>query len=128
MSTVDHKNPGSQDLAPQYEDLFAEPSSKPITGYARVSQNDDHGDVEGQAHEHDGSPGAIKLDTSIVGRGDGLAPHIHCEVCDRRLDRRERRRSQAHCCRAVSATFVLLALFLMIFGIVAMVVTHKRRY
>ncbi|KAJ5675396.1 hypothetical protein N7462_008293 [Penicillium macrosclerotiorum] len=113
--------PQNNDPAPDYEDLFEQQPSNMRTGYARVAQADETIDLEhGAAHQHSASP-AIPL-----GVRPADAEHVHCEVCDRQLERRENREKAAEACRVVSRTFILITLFLMVFGIVAVVSIAKR--
>jgi hypothetical protein len=53
-------------------------------------------------------------------------PHVHCEVCDRQMDRREKAKHREYKCQVVSRTFILITLFMMIFGIVAVTTVHKK--
>lgn len=90
--------------------------------YTRVAAADEPDlDLERDAHQHNAST-PLELNEST---SNSYKPHTHCEECDRQLERRERRRSKEHCCTTVSRTFMTIALFLMIFGIVA-VISLKR--
>ncbi|OOQ91384.1 hypothetical protein PEBR_00046 [Penicillium brasilianum] len=110
------------EVAPPYEELYSQRPSNPLTGYTRVAAADEPDlDLERDAHQHDPST-PLELNGST---SNSYKPHTHCEECDRQLERRERRRSKEHCCTTVSRTFMTIALFLMIFGIVA-VISLKR--
>lgn len=91
--------------------------------YSRVVDADES-DVEHGAHQHDS--GAVALDRASPAADAAL--HVHCEECDRRLERREKRRSKEHCCTMVSVTFMVIALFLMLFGIVAVASARKGKH
>ncbi|KAJ5893883.1 hypothetical protein N7495_005574 [Penicillium taxi] len=99
--------PAPTEAAPAYGDLYAQGPSNAITGYSRVPVED----IESQAHQHE------HLDNIVPGQTQNQS-HVHCESCDRQLDRRERREESRRVCEIVSWTFILIALFLMIFGIV----------
>ncbi|KAJ5684698.1 uncharacterized protein N7477_001043 [Penicillium maclennaniae] len=118
--------------APSYADIFQNPTNifsgvrVPTlqvpsfhVGYTRVNQESDA--EAGDIHNH--GDGAIPLNPRPV---DGQA-HVHCEVCDRQMDRREKAKHQQYTCHVVSRTFILITLFMMIFGIVAVTTAHKRR-
>ena len=49
---------------------------------------------------------------------DLTKPHVHCEVCDRQLERREKRNAEKHCCMMVGATFIVAIVCAMLLGIV----------
>lgn len=74
---------------------------------------DAHTDVE-QGHRHHSAP--VELAPTTV---DQVDQHIHCAECDRQRERRERRESTQKSCGMVAKTFILIALFLMILGIVS---------
>ncbi|KAJ5587809.1 uncharacterized protein N7459_003574 [Penicillium hispanicum] len=112
-----------QDTAPAYEELFEQRPSNLLTGYSRVAGADEL-DVEHDAHQYDA--GAVALGQQSPAADAAL--HVHCDECDRQADRRERRRSKEHCCTMVSVTFMVIALFLMLFGIVAVVSARKGRH
>ena len=71
---------------------------------------DPHTDVE-QGHRHHSEP--VEL-VSAVGQ-----EHTHCAECDRQRERRERRESTQKSCGMVAKTFIMMALFLMILGVVS---------
>ncbi|KAJ6131132.1 hypothetical protein N7523_001592 [Penicillium sp. IBT 18751x] len=104
--------------APSYADIFQNPTNI-FSGYTRVNQESDA--EAGDIHNH--GDGAIPLNPRPV---DSQA-HVHCEVCDRQMDRREKAKHQQYTCHVVSRTFILITLFMMIFGIVAVTTVHKRR-
>ncbi|KAJ5617328.1 hypothetical protein N7537_002442 [Penicillium hordei] len=104
--------------APAYEDLFHERGSSSRNGYTMVGQTDttdEHHDVEQGHHLHDVP---VPVPAPIVTVADEPVPHIHCAECDRQRERRERRESSQKACGMVSKTFILIALFMMILGIV----------
>ncbi|KAJ5450195.1 uncharacterized protein N7458_006644 [Penicillium daleae] len=109
------------EVAPPYEELYSQRPSNPLTGYSRVAAADEL-DLERDAHQHD-STSHDELNESQL---NSTKPHTHCEECDRQLERRERRRSKEHCCTMVSRTFITIALFLMIFGVVAVLGLRKK--
>ncbi|EEA19404.1 hypothetical protein TMatcc_009537 [Talaromyces marneffei ATCC 18224] len=93
------------DAAPAYEDLFRPGNAS--SGYASIPQNDNDGennngiDIEqhpDHVHLHQHHP------EERVGEGEG---HTHCTACDGMLERKERRRTQRHCCTMVAATFMV---------------------
>ncbi|KAK2756083.1 hypothetical protein FQN54_005490 [Arachnomyces sp. PD_36] len=106
------------DAAPSYEELFSghpsnstnQQSSGPYTTVPQV-------DIEEHDHvEHDGDEESLPLhSTTII---DGTKPHVHCETCDQRLERREKRRAAKHCCQMVGATFMVAIVCMMMLGIV----------
>jgi hypothetical protein len=87
--------------------------------YASVSQEPDA--EAGDVHQHGKS--AVPLNPRPV----GSQAHVHCEVCDRQMDRREKARHQEYKCRMVSKTFIFITLFMMIFGIVAVTSINKAK-
>jgi hypothetical protein len=78
-----------------------------IQQYAVVEQTD----VE-QGHHHQSDP--VELAPTA-----GQDQHSHCAECDRQRERRERRESAQRSCGMVAKTFILIALFLMILGVVS---------
>lgn len=38
---------------------------------------------------------------------DPTKPHHHCEICDRQLERREKKRSEARSCQIVALTLIV---------------------
>lgn len=86
--------------------------------YARVSA--DEPDLEADAHQHHHHDAARRSSLELnETRTNANGDHVHCESCDRQLERRERQRSRDQCCATVSRTMMTMSLFLMIFGIVA---------
>ena len=84
--------------------------------YSMVEQIDTidaHTDVE-QGHRHHCDP--VELTPTTVVQPD---QHTHCAECDRQQERREKRESAQKSCGMVAKTFILIALFLMILGIVS---------
>jgi hypothetical protein len=80
-----------------------------------VGQIDDIADIDveqAHQHQHTGDPSSIPLSTQDN-------QHAHCAECDRQRERRERRESAQKSCGIVSRTFILIFLFLMILGVVA---------
>jgi hypothetical protein len=75
---------------------------------------DAHTDAE-QGHRHHSAP--VELTPTTV--DDQVGQHMHCAECDRQQERRERRESSRKSCGMVAKTFILIALFLMILGIVS---------
>lgn len=67
-------------------------------------------DVE-QGHRHHNEPAEL---VSAAGQ-----EHTHCAECDRQRERRERRESAQKSCGMVAKTFIMIALFLMILGVVS---------
>ncbi|KAJ5307315.1 hypothetical protein N7476_007971 [Penicillium atrosanguineum] len=102
--------------APSYSDIFQRPANL-FSGYTRVNQESDA--EAGEIHNHGDT--AVPLNTRPV---DGQA-HVHCEVCDRQMDRREKAKHKEYKCHVVSRTFILITLFMMIFGIVSVTTIHK---
>lgn len=121
------------EAAPAYDDLFHERGTSSRNGvsisahhremvntsintneqYAMVDQADTfdaHTDVE-QGHRHHNEPAELVS-------ADGQE-HTHCAECDRQRERRERRESSQKSCGMVAKTFILIALFLMILGVVS---------
>lgn len=103
------------------------------TQYAAVPQRDidephfvDDVDVENQGAEHhhqhaDPSPGSnnIPLVTSLdPDNPHSNVPHTHCDVCERRLEKREKRQKEIQCCALVSVTFIMAFFCIMLLGIV----------
>jgi hypothetical protein len=131
---MEHQNPKDNEPAPSYADIFQRPANlfsgvrlptfqvhvPPFhTGYASVSQEPDA--EAGDVHQHGKS--AVPLNPRPV----GSQAHVHCEVCDRQMDRREKARHQEYKCRMVSKTFIFITLFMMIFGIVAVTSINKAK-
>ncbi|KAJ5883584.1 uncharacterized protein N7473_010470 [Penicillium subrubescens] len=115
------------EIAPPYEELYSQRGSNSHTGYARVSADDPEPDLERDAHQHQhqhqhhhqheaANRSSLELTEA---RTNANGDHVHCESCDRQLERRERQRSRDQCCATVSRTMMTMSLFLMIFGIVA---------
>jgi hypothetical protein len=69
-------------------------------------------DVE-PGHRHHSAP--VEITPTEIDQPD---QHIHCAECDRQRERRERRESSQKSCGMVAKTFILIALFMMILGIV----------
>ncbi|KAJ5166955.1 uncharacterized protein N7482_005736 [Penicillium canariense] len=110
----------TDEVAPAYEEVFRQPSTRPA-GYTRVAFDDaEELDLERDSHQHDASLSAELGQPNTDGK-----PHTHCEECDRQLDRRERRKSKEHCCTMLARTFMSITLFLVIFGIVAVLSTTR---
>jgi hypothetical protein len=86
--------------------------------YSRVAPDEPDAEA-GDVHQHSDN---VPLNPRPV---DGQ-PHVHCEVCDRQMDRREKAKHREYKCQVVSRTFILITLFMMIFGIVAVTTVHKK--
>jgi hypothetical protein len=54
----------------------------------------------------------------------GSKPHVHCEQCERIVERRERAKRENHCCTMVAATFMMLFICAMVLGIIVAVSKH----
>ncbi|KAJ5542228.1 hypothetical protein N7535_004651 [Penicillium sp. DV-2018c] len=113
------------EAAPPYEDLFDERGATTRNGYAMVGQSEpvhDLADVE-QGHRHDNGPAVFE----ITPMADSPNQHVHCKECDRLRERRERREHARVVCGTVALTIGCIAVFLMIFGIVALKTIHRKK-
>ncbi|KAF2134768.1 hypothetical protein P153DRAFT_279079 [Dothidotthia symphoricarpi CBS 119687] len=122
-----------QEAAPAYDYVQEEHPMKRFipsgmtSAYAAVSQEDD---VETHAHSntHDYMPTPPETIAQSV-LEHTMQPHIHCEQCDVRLEARERRANQRHCCKMVAVTFIAVSVCLLILGIiVSSDVTRKGKH
>ncbi|PKS05389.1 hypothetical protein jhhlp_008764 [Lomentospora prolificans] len=129
----------ASESAPAYDQLFA---SHPINqqpprrgfpkAYAPLAQEDDPEEQpqprgHQHLHYHNGTnPEAANIaeDTPMETVNGGARVHVHCEVCDRIAERRERRQNERHCCSMVTTTFIMAFVCLMVLGIV--VVSNRR--
>jgi hypothetical protein len=71
-------------------------------------------DIEAENHQHTVDEESHPLQATI----DPTKPHVHCEVCDHRTERREKRKADKDCCMMVGATFMVAIVCLMLLGIV----------
>ncbi|KAJ5788250.1 hypothetical protein N7457_003240 [Penicillium paradoxum] len=111
-------NSNPTEPAPAYEELFHAPGASSRNGYAIVNQTDaadEHRDVE-QGHRHHNGP--IPFERAVVGTEPNQ--HIHCSECDRQRERKERQENERKTCAIVARTFILIILFLVFLGVVAL--------
>lgn len=84
--------------------------------YTLVAQvEESNHDIEQNPHRHTHTEhNAVPIDTL------NLPPpeHIHCEACDRLIERKQKRNNERHCCTVVALTHIIAFLCLMILGIV----------
>ncbi|KAJ6150901.1 hypothetical protein N7470_007495 [Penicillium chermesinum] len=128
----------STEEVPSYQELYEEPPTHPATGviysprpenirtffrsffssatqYSRIIP-EDNADVEYNAHSHVSHSTPIALVERNPGRD-----HTHCEVCDKIMERTHARQNRAAICKTVSKTFIILGLWLTLFGIFAVI-------
>ncbi|KAF3398239.1 hypothetical protein F1880_005988 [Penicillium rolfsii] len=106
------------EIAPPYEEIYAPRGSNSQAGYSHVAA--DEPDLEADVHDHHHHDAAARSSLELnETRTNANGDHVHCESCDRQLERRERRRSRDQCCATVSRTMMTMSFFLMIFGTVA---------
>lgn len=86
--------------------------SNQYTMVGQIDVADEHADIE-LGHRHHDNPVPYPI-ASMSNEPN----HTHCSECDRQRERRERRESDRKSCDTVARTFILIALFLMILGIV----------
>ncbi|KAJ6016085.1 hypothetical protein N7540_010676 [Penicillium herquei] len=102
-----------QEAAPAYEDLFEQRPSNRATGYSEVPATDNvDEDIEHHSHEHHHG---TTTDTIFLRQRDAEA-HFHCETCDLRQERREKRLDNERVCKIVAGTFVIIIFCLCAFG------------
>jgi len=117
--------------APPYDDLLIdhERPANTISGYAlvprgeisrdNISNGNNDDDTEQQLHNHnhnhdDNQPTNMAMDMTDL---QPPATHVHCEACERLLERKERRNNEQHCCMMVSITFMVAFICMMLLGI-----------
>ena len=137
--------PTPADAAPSYEDIFHNhpvnqtppsgssssvrslflpsylPSSSPSV--TPIPNNDQYAPVP-STEEDFGAHAHSTAQLQILNEPDSSNPHTHCELCDKREDRKANRRKELCCCALVAATFMVA--FFVAFLIVEVVVTRGR--
>ena len=137
-------SPTPTDEAPSYQELYEQRPANAASGviylsprpnnmkgfcrsffssvaqYSRVAV-DDSPDIEGNAHVHGDHPNPIAL------ADRSGSDHAHCETCDKITERTKARQARTLICRIVSRTFVILGLWLTIFGVFAVIFLGRRR-
>ncbi|KAJ5707690.1 hypothetical protein N7488_007491 [Penicillium malachiteum] len=104
-----------QEAAPAYDELFEQRPSNRATGYSEVPATDNvEEDIEHHGHEHD--PHGTNTTDTIFLRQGGLESHFHCETCDLRQERREKRLDHERVCKIIAGTFVIIVFCLCVFG------------
>jgi len=117
--------------APSYDELFADhpvnqqPPAGSSSAYTTVPQNEPNNNYDAHHSHDDEQHQPLDLEAGPLGadvtplQPVGSKPHIHCEQCERILERRERHDREKHCCSMVGATFIMLFISAMILGIIA---------
>ncbi|RAH56315.1 hypothetical protein BO85DRAFT_450355 [Aspergillus piperis CBS 112811] len=114
--------PPPTEPTPPYEET--ESTSRHNHTYSTLTQAIDDPEIQLPSfHKHDHGDGPT---TSLI---PGATPqeHSHCEVCERIINRRERRQAHADCCRIVAMVFVVMFVCMMILGIVIAKAASKRK-
>ncbi|KAJ5730701.1 uncharacterized protein N7483_005209 [Penicillium malachiteum] len=104
-----------QEAAPAYEELFEQRPSNRATGYSQIPATDNvDEDIEHHSHGHH-HHGTTTTDSTLLRQRDAEL-HFHCETCDLRQERREKRLSHEKVCKIVAGTFVIIIFCLCAFG------------
>ncbi|PKX92384.1 uncharacterized protein P174DRAFT_421453 [Aspergillus novofumigatus IBT 16806] len=113
----------SEEPAPAYHELFdTEPINQPTATSSRTHQyaavpDNDLGENLNIANPHD-VESHPQDSSNELSQLDPTKPHVHCETCDRQLERRQRRDTERECCRMVALVFIVAIIFLTLLGIV----------